>query len=116
VGTTRSLPDLPIPADPRVTFVPTQESGVYEFSFPGSTAQGSPRKVAVNGDTRESDPARVEPEMLPSGFAKRESDLATDAPVAAERSKPLFRGLLVIVLALLLGESVLAGWFARRDL
>ncbi|MGE0760768.1 MAG: BatA domain-containing protein, partial [Pirellulaceae bacterium] len=66
-GTSRSLPDLPIPADPRVTFVPTQEIGVYEFSFPGSTAQGSPRKVAVNGDTRESDPARVEPEMLPSG-------------------------------------------------
>jgi hypothetical protein len=86
-------------------------SGVYTAQFAGGTTE----QFAVNLDTRESDLARFDPELLPSQFSRQWQSPAS-APLAALPSPSgtsYFRGLLAAVLVLLLVDPALA-WYLGR--
>ena len=88
-------------------FDATQTSGFYRFQYGNDLAQGP--AFAVNLDTRESDLARVEREMLPSQFREASAEpVVVGAGAAVQDEWPLFRLVLVTVAALLLAETLLA--------
>jgi hypothetical protein len=100
------------------------EGGQARWSYSGTSTSGeysaqlgpAVQRFAVNINPRESDLARLDPELLPSQLS-REPVLADDdeAPtgLAASESRSYFRWLLWGVLALLLLEPVLAWRFGR---
>ena len=96
--------------DRRVFFDGTLSSGVYRVEI--GDDRSATQLVAVNIDTRESDPARIDSNLLPAPFAEPQAiEVAAAAAPAARISWPLFRGVLGALLLLLLTESVLAWRF-----
>ncbi len=95
----------------RWSYGETMQSGMYRAQYdpPAHPAE----LFAVNVDTRESDPRRVDPAQLPAQW--RSAAAYENVPMAtigaAGAAWPLFRILLGIVLCLLLLESFLA-WYS----
>jgi hypothetical protein len=108
-----SVERLPLAAegpDARWSYAGALVSGVYEARSSGGTTQ----KFAVNLNTRESDLARFDPELLPNQFS-RELQTGDDAPPAVVSSggTSYFRWLLGLLLVLVLCEPCLAWYFGR---
>ncbi len=102
----------------------TMAGGEARWSFGGASISGeysaklgqTTQRYAVNVNPRESDPARFDPDLLPSQLT-REPQWADDEEfppsAAASDSRSYFRWLLGGVLALLLVEPILAWRFGR---
>lgn len=96
----------------QATFAATNQRGIYGVDFPASEA--TRQRFAANLDPRESNLAPSQPESLPPELRSHAS-VESSAAVRPDRSGlPLFRHLLGAVAVLLLTESGLACWFARR--
>jgi hypothetical protein len=109
-GASQKLALVPEGVDARWTVPNTDTSGVFTVQLPGSDA--SP--LAVNLNTRESDLARFDSELLPSQF-NRETHTIGDPPptLAASEGRSFFRLLLSAMLVLVLVEPCLAWHFGR---
>jgi hypothetical protein len=103
---------LPIHAEAgegRWSYSPASASGVYEARI-GSSVQ----RYAVNVDPRESDLARLDPELLPAQFRRELADATAESTaLGASDSAAHFRWLLGGVLVLLVVEPWLAWRFGR---
>jgi len=95
------------------SFPGTSESGVYRVRFSAPLESNLP--FAVNVDTAESDPARLEPDELPSPWnvVSRWQGPAQSGVGNGSHQSGLHRWLLYGVFTLLLAESVLAWQFGR---
>jgi hypothetical protein len=109
-GASQKLALVPEGVDARWTVPNTDTSGVFTVRLPGGDA--SP--LAVNLNTRESDLARFDSELLPSQF-NRETHTIGDPPptLAASEGRSFFRLLLSAMLVLVLVEPCLAWHFGR---
>jgi hypothetical protein len=109
-GSIERLPLVAEGPDARWSYAGALASGVYEARSSGGTTQ----KFAVNLNTRESDLARFDPDLLPSQFS-RELQTGDDAPPAVVSSggTSYFRWLLGLLLVLVLCEPCLAWYFGR---
>jgi hypothetical protein len=95
--------------DTRWTYSDAMASGVYS-AHAGSLEQ----KFAVNLNPRESDLARLDPDLLPSQFDRGPTEGADPTPaVAGREGTSYFRWLLSLVLVLVLCEPCLAWYFGR---
>jgi hypothetical protein len=93
-----------------VFFDGTLSCGVYRVEIGEDRAAA--QLVAVNIDTRESDPSRIGSDLLPAPFGEPQAiEVAAAAAPAARISWPLFRAVLGALLLLLMAESVLAWRF-----
>ena len=92
-----------------------ENAGFYTMRQPGDAA-GRPLAVAVNVDMAESDPAALDPEEIEAALAATVASAEEGAPRSAlalqradlERRQSLWRLLLVVVVALLAAETVMA--------
>lgn len=109
-GTTQRLALVPDGPDARWTYSAADASGVFSAQLPGGQAQ----QYAVNLNTRESDLARFDPELLPSQFS-RELHAQGESPpsLASSPGRSFFRLLLSAMLVLVLIEPCLAWYFGR---
>ena len=108
-GLSEKLPVSAEGAGVRWTFGGTVKSGLYE-----ARAGDFVQRFAVNVNTRESDLARFDPELLPSQLARELAGADQDQPLAGTRdSSSYYWTLLAGVLGLLLLEPVLAWQFGR---
>lgn len=112
---TVSAPDEPAARTPvrseaanrTCVFTDTEKTGIYRAQF--GEDSGSTQLFAVNLDTGESDLSRFDPERLPSQWRESPPEETGNHTGPAPREHwPLFRILLMCVLALLLSETVLA--------
>jgi len=92
----------------RWTLAQTDWSGIYETRFEPPAA--STPYYAVNVDTRESDPSRVDLDELPEQFTRHQvqEHAAQARLLPADASWALFRVVLACLLGLLLAETYLA--------
>jgi hypothetical protein len=97
----------------RGSYADTAQRGVYRAEFTGA-AQAAPQLLAVNIDARESDLSRVSEASLPDAFWSEAEAQPAATAATGPTAVPLFRYLLAAVAALLLAESGLACWLARR--
>ncbi len=96
-------------------YLDLRDAGFYTMRPPGD-ASGRPLAVAVNVDMAESDPAAMDPEEIEVALAATAGGEAAGTPRSAlalqrvdiERRQSVWRLLLVVVLALLATETVLA--------
>jgi hypothetical protein len=96
-------------------YLSLRDAGFYTMRPPGDGA-GRPLAVAVNVDMAESDPATMDPEEIGAALAATVADEGEGGPRSAlalqradiERRQSLWRLLLVVVLALLAAETVMA--------
>jgi hypothetical protein len=107
------LPVVMDGGDARFSFSGTSTSGVYEARI-GDSVQ----RYAVNVNPRESDLARLDPDLLPSqirgsGVGGQETGESALPMATHHAPRTLFRWLLFGVLALLLVEPLLAWQFGR---
>ncbi|MCA9264387.1 MAG: BatA domain-containing protein [Planctomycetales bacterium] len=93
------------------TFSDTQQCGFYVASAGDDDRESL---FAVNIDPAESDPERLDPDLLPSNFSREQGLVDVQQPVTATPiGRPsMFRWILAAVLVLLIAESLLA---ARMD-
>ncbi len=95
------------------SFGGTAASGVYAVGF------GPPldriKQFAVNINPRESDLERIDPEWLPGRFDPEFHADAADGGLPSTKPAPYFRYFLGLVLALLLAETALAGYFGNAS-
>ena len=93
--------------DHQWTFDATQISGFYRIQY--GTDMDSGPSFAVNLDTRESDLALVDRGLLPSQFREAPAEpVVISARTGVQDQWPLFRLALLLVVALLLAETLLA--------
>jgi hypothetical protein len=97
----------------RWVFNGTQFSGVYEAEL-GDPAD-EVQLFAVNVDTRESNPARFDRQLLPSQFRQDLGLDETESTVSSTRPSQFFRHFLGMVLILLLVETYLAWRFGNAS-
>jgi hypothetical protein len=96
--------------DARWTIPDADTSGIYSVQLPGQPAQ----QLAVNLNTRESDLARLDPELLPSQFSRELAEPGQPPPaLATAQGRSFFRLLLSAMLVLVLVEPCLAWYFGR---
>jgi hypothetical protein len=96
--------------DARWTVADAVACGVYAVQIPGTATQ----QLAVNLNTRESDLARLDPELLPSQFSREQVEPGQPPPtLAASQGRSFFRLLLSAMLVLVLVEPCLAWHFGR---
>ena len=108
-GLSEKLPAIADRAGVRWTFGSTAKSGLYE-----ARAGDFVQRYAVNVNSRESDLARFDPELLPNQLAREPVGAADDQPLSGTRdSSSYYWALLAGVLGLLLVEPVLAWQFGR---
>jgi Mg-chelatase subunit ChlD len=109
-GRSERVPTVIDGEDTRWTFEGTRRSGIYESRYGPPLSRTE--LFAVNVDTRESNPERFDPELLPSQFSQdfELEQRNTPALPMTQRSQ-YFRFFLTGVLVLLLLESLLAWRF-----
>lgn len=104
---TERIPARTEGAEQQWIFDGTWGSGFYQLQYGQNGDQTS--WFAVNLDTRESDLSLVERDMLPSQFREAPPEpVMVSAGTAVQDKWPLFRLVLLSVVALLLAETVLA--------
>ena len=116
---TGSSTQLPAGEGPR--YLPLEEHGFYTVRQPGSDPD-RPFVMAVNVDLEESNLGRLDPEELVAQISATES-LATDEASLTqsvelqredqERRQSMWRWLLVLALALFIGETAVSNWISR---
>jgi len=96
------------------TYLPPWRSGLYQLRATGTAIP--PQWFAVNIATEESDLARYDPELLPAALKEHE-DLESVELASTTRAArhPWFRYILILVGAMLLGESALAWRLGTRS-
>lgn len=101
-------------AVPHVAMLP--ESGFYELRT-SETAAGSGRPIAVNVDLAEADFSRLDPKEITAAVNAPPPDgLVGSAPpdaAAAERRQTIWWYLMILALAVLVGETVLSNRLSR---
>ena len=98
--------------DSRWTYDATWYSGVYRATYP--QPQDRAEVFAVNIDSRESDPARFDRDLLPSQFQSEFTSDGAEVPtLPTSKTQPFFRYLLMGVFGLLLCETLLAWKFGH---
>ena len=94
----------------------TDQLGEYEFVLTPRAGVPEMRPIAVNADPRESDLVRATPEQLEEWFAGSDfvlANTANDNQTARAARSEIWRPLLMVLIATLLIESLLAWWFAH---
>jgi hypothetical protein len=96
--------------DARWTIPDADACGIYSVQLPDQPAQ----QLAVNLNTRESDLARLDPDLLPSQFSRELAEPGQPPPtIASSQGRSFFRLLLSAMLVLVLVEPCLALYFGR---
>ena len=98
--------------DSRWSYDDTWLSGIYRATY--QQPRSRVEVFAVNIDSRESDPARFDRDLLPSQFQAEFTSDGADLPtLPTSKAQPFFRYLLMAVFVLLLCETLLAWKFGH---
>lgn len=108
-GGSQKIAIVPDGPDSRWSYAAADTAGIYAAQLPGDVQQR-----AVNLNTRESDLARYDPELLPSQFAREPQVQGSPSnALGAGPGRSLFRMLLAAMLILVILEPCLAWYFGR---